>query len=82
MPSGRGFTIVNNFGKSLLQLYHVLKLVLSRATTFYLTTHENTSFLACGEVISLTCSINVQSFLTFTVLFLSKQSVIIQSVAL
>ena len=65
------FTIINNFGKSLLQLYHVLKLVLSRATTFYLTTHENTSFLACGEVVSLTSSSNVQSFLTFTVL-LSK----------
>ena len=65
------FFFINNFGKSLLQLYHVLKLVLSRATIFYLTTHENTSFLACGEVVSLTFSSNVQSFLTFTVL-LSK----------
>ena len=25
-------------------------------TTFYLTTHENISFLACGEVVSLTSS--------------------------
>ena len=74
------FIIINNFGKSLLQLYHVLKLALSRAITFYLTTHENASFLACAEVVSLTCSSNVQSFLTFTVL-LSKQSEIIQSVA-
>ena len=63
--------IINNFGKSMLQLYRVLKLVQSRATTFYLTTHENTSFLACGEVVSLTSSSNFQSFLTFTVL-LSK----------
>ena len=38
--------IINNFGKSLLQLYHVLKLVQSRITTCYLTTHENTSFLS------------------------------------
>ena len=36
------FIIINNFGKSLLQLYHVLKLVLSRATTFYLKLHMKT----------------------------------------
>ena len=45
-----------------------VKLVLSRATTFHLTTHENTSFLACCEVVSLTSSSNVQSFLIFAVL--------------
>ena len=36
--------IINNFGKSLLQLYHFLKLVLLRATTFYLTTMKTHHF--------------------------------------
>ena len=62
--------IINNFGKSLLQLYHVLKLVQSRVTTCYLTTHENTSFLSrmcwgCKFDFWQQC---LQSFLTFTVL--------------
>ena len=43
--------IIKNFCKSLLQLYRVFKIVLSRSTTFYLTTHENASFLTCGEVV-------------------------------
>ena len=38
--------IIKNFGKSVQQLYHCLKLVPLQETKFYLTRRENTSFLA------------------------------------